>query len=309
MQISQTQPLLTPSTNKALIEKNYHIGFKDFLLNSENLPALNFTIWYPTNEATKQIKFYGIFKLQGKENATAILHDAPLVIVSHGSGGTKYDQLYLIEYLVQHGYVALSIQHEPENVGKSISTWKMLFYRALEINKVIHWLEKGPCKQLIDIKNITVIGFSAGGFTATLLAGAKPNLRSAPIAKAYKASIKSESNNELYNNKIKLLILLAPALAYEFPKQELNKIKIPAVLLTAANDEILKDSTKYYHGHLGNLVDHLILQAAGHYCFNNTYPKFMHKIKPWICNDVGAKREDLHPIINSYLLKILKKYL
>lgn len=101
----------------------------------------------------------------------------PLVLISHGHGGSDLGHHDLATWLASHGFIVATIEHPKDNFrdqsGSSNST--VLVGRAIQIRAAIDKLLADPrWKPLIDPARIGVAGFSAGGYTSLLLVGAQP---------------------------------------------------------------------------------------------------------------------------------------
>jgi predicted dienelactone hydrolase len=125
---------------------------------------------------------------------------APLVIISHGVGGVRYDFAYLARHLASHGFVVAV----PEHVGSNAQLVRDLFRgldwpvpreaidRPLDITYVIDQLEQtsqanatpansqansqaNSTTGLINFDQVGIIGQSLGGYTALAVGGAPLN--------------------------------------------------------------------------------------------------------------------------------------
>ena len=103
---------------------------------------------------------------------------APLVVLSHGSGGHYNNFAWLIEVLNEHGYVVAAVNHPfntvndntPEGVARA---WD----RPPDISLLIDEMLANPkWASVIDRNKIGAAGFSSGGYTVIALAGADYNI-------------------------------------------------------------------------------------------------------------------------------------
>jgi predicted dienelactone hydrolase len=132
---------------------------------------------------------------------------APLVVISHGVGGTRQDFAYLAKHLASYGF-AVAV---PEHVGSNAKLVQGIFQgltqpepreaidRPLDVIYVLDELERSPITHLplqghINLNAVGVIGQSFGGYTALTLAGASLN----PLALAQECT-KPEPNNRSLN--------------------------------------------------------------------------------------------------------------
>ena len=130
-----------------------------------SLAGLNVTVWKPaTNEK------------------------APLVIFSHGFGGTSTQSRFLMQALAAHGYLVVAPNHKdafgskstffrPQVSFKKADQWSDSTYldRHDDIVNLIHALHKDATwDNQIDWSKLALCGHSLGGYTALGLGGAWP---------------------------------------------------------------------------------------------------------------------------------------
>lgn len=283
--------------------KKFFIGYENFKV--EYKVNLDFTVWYPSEEQGVEKKFLRIFSLTCKEKSPpAEYHKFPLVIISHGSGGTKYDQLYLVKYLVSIGFIVITIQHK--TLFQRISGLGNLLDRADAIHCSIDWcMEQLPFCQLINREKVYLVGFSAGGFSSLMVAGVRPDFMREKSFQAYSNDIKKINYSWFYNNKVKKIVLLAPALTHLFPCHELKKLALPVLLISASDDSVVGKSFEHCENNLKNLVSYLELKDADHDCFNDAYPKFMTPSQSDIRERSHEQREQLHSVITKTIVEFL----
>jgi len=167
----------------------------------------------------------------------------PVVIFSHGLGGSVEAAVYLGEYWAQHGYLGIFVQHPGSDTeilkpalaaGRSEMMRKMkeaangqnLMDRAMDIRFVLDELERRArtepkLKGKVNLAKIAIAGHSFGAGTALALAG-----------QYFRVGIYTDS-------RIKAAIYLCPpviAAGSFVPEQRYGNIKIPGLLLTGTKD-------------------------------------------------------------------------
>lgn len=108
----------------------------------------------------------------------------PLVIWSHGGGGTRDGAAYLGEHLASYGIASLHIQHagsdrdafraNPRAILAGVQDPKLGEDRYRDVQFVvreIHAMAKGPWKGLIDDTRLGMSGHSYGAITTQIAAG------------------------------------------------------------------------------------------------------------------------------------------
>ncbi len=156
---------------------------------------LSATVWYPAlnpDELEEAARYrVGLFTLEGRALPDAAPDAAngpyPLVIFSHGSGGMRFQSLYLTEHLASHGFVVIAADHPGNTVQDALFGGSDAAYlngliqnfgtRPLDILRQITYLDAlpadSPLAGLMDMARIAVSGHSFGGYTALAAGGAR----------------------------------------------------------------------------------------------------------------------------------------
>ena len=170
----------------------------------------------------------------------------PVIIFSHGLGGSKEAAIYLGDFLAQHGYACFHLQHdgsdeklwkktgneifsESINKLKGAANGQNLLARTFDVQFAIDQLfllnKSGPeFKGKLNLKEIAVAGHSFGAGTALVIAG-----QTFPFPML---------NNRLKDNRVKAAIYLSPPsnLRNRTAQEVYGNIRIPGLLFTGTND-------------------------------------------------------------------------
>ncbi|MGB3311676.1 MAG: alpha/beta hydrolase [Nodosilinea sp.] len=111
----------------------------------------------------------------------------PVVVISHGLGGTRDSYTYLAEYLATGGIATATLEHPGSNdqqlyallTGQSdavVQTEEFL-RRPRDVSLTLNTLDRlnqspSPLRRQLDLDRVGVVGQSFGGYTALALAGA-----------------------------------------------------------------------------------------------------------------------------------------
>jgi predicted dienelactone hydrolase len=120
-----------------------------------------------------QCPFHG----HARPGAVMMPGEHPLILISHGTGGHRFNQFYLSEFLAAHGYIVIAVQHPGNCTGDNSDALllKNLWNRPKDVSFVVDQALKEPgLAEHISRNRIGVIGHSLGGYTALTLIGAKP---------------------------------------------------------------------------------------------------------------------------------------
>lgn len=156
------------------------------LRDAEHRPEVRVTIWYPAapdaveHEVTigppgsKPLFDTGSVAL----NATFAPGEdrRPVVLLSHGFGGTARIMGWFGIAMARDGYIVVAVDHPGNNTTdkKTIAGAVLRWDRAEDLRAALNAAEQDQTiSPHMDLSRIGVAGFSAGGFTALLAAGAR----------------------------------------------------------------------------------------------------------------------------------------
>lgn len=156
------------------------------LRDAQHRDRLRITVWYPAaKEAIEQPLVVGppgrpLFEI-GAVAADAPLADGgprPVLLLSHGFGGSARIMGWFGIAMARAGYVVIAVDHPGNNAvdGMTLAAAVLPWDRAEDLRSALAAIEDdaafGPH---LDKTRVGVAGFSAGGFTALVAAGARPD--------------------------------------------------------------------------------------------------------------------------------------
>ena len=289
----------------------YAVGSTDVVLRSDTRP-LNVTIWYPAQleEGQEESRIHRAFltlTVEGNsaEDATPAPSEAPypLVIYSHGSGGSRLVNLWIAEHLASWGFIVMAVDHAGNTLIDGLTgqndTVATYAYRPEDLLRQIDEAEALNADSmfagLIDTDNIAVVGHSLGGWTTLQLGGARLNfdklreycenpledvrentcflLESAlEIAAARGYDMPPKGNwDATVDPRIQAIVTYAP---YNIPSLDTNTVNVPAMVITGTADETtppVRDTYPLVESL--SVPNHLAtLQLAGHNIFVDECP-------------------------------------
>jgi len=101
-----------------------------------------------------------------------------LIVVSHGNGGSFINFRDAAETLADAGFIVVAINHPGDSGGDAsrVADLSVFVERPTDIRRLIDFmLRASPAAPKIDPERIGFFGFSAGGYTGLVLAGANPD--------------------------------------------------------------------------------------------------------------------------------------
>ncbi|MEM9708633.1 MAG: hypothetical protein AAF871_07530 [Pseudomonadota bacterium] len=137
-------------------------------------------IWYPSTSEHPPTLYANNPVFEGVEahlDATLSQGQHPVVLFSHGMGGTDRAQAWLASALAQRGVITVSVNHANSTWGdfdmsKGVAHWT----RAQDMSAALDALVDMPSfSDGLDTSRIMAAGFSYGGWTALSLGGATGN--------------------------------------------------------------------------------------------------------------------------------------
>ena len=272
----------------------------------EQIPTV---VLYPAEspESTEQIGPYTLNVAIGASIADGTF---PLVLVSHGTGGSHLVYRDLARYLAVNGFVVALPEHPRNNKNNNdlANTASILENRPRHIRAVTDCLmsEAGIGPNLVQ-GSVGIIGHSLGGYTALALAGGVPTAFPHETADHQARRLQIVADE-----RVKALVLLAPATAWFMAPGALRSVNVPILMFTAERDshaprwhgEIIK------HGVDKTLVQHRSVPKAGHFSFLSPFPSEM--VQPGFPpsqDPPGFDRSAFHVEMNSEILAFLRPIL
>jgi len=235
-------------------------------------------VWYPTKEGIPSQREEGVWLFPPIVYDASIPKDKklPLILISHGYGGERKEQLWLAEKLAMAGYLVASVDHFG-NTWKDPSPQGMIqmWNRPEDISSALDYLTgDSPFAHTIDTKQVGFVGFSVGGMTGLWLAGAE--VKSPEVMHLFSEGQKAELVNSIdftkamksyQDDRISQFVLLAPRVS-EFSQSSLSKIKKPLLVIYGTEDKVLPPEEHAKLIEASNL-ETLELPHASHFVFLN----------------------------------------
>jgi predicted dienelactone hydrolase len=295
--------------------------------------ALTTVIWYPAEpsarEETVKIPGLDIFELgtaaaDGK--IAAIPGKLPLIVISHGTGGSALSMAWLGEALARQGYIAAAVNHPGNNAAEpyTVEGFALRWERAHDLSEVITGMLADPeFGSHIDSKRIGAAGFSLGGYTAIEIScGVSDAPTSArycdtnqvddlpvnpqeypSLVEDYRKLIREHPQalqrpDESYrDSRVRSVFAMAPALGPAFPASRLKKISMPVEIVAGESDQNISiaSSAKYFAAQIPGAQLHIFPGNVGHYVFLDSCTDAGRKSASLICMDgSGVDRNQIH---------------
>ena len=288
-------------------------------------------VWYPTEAAETPF--------QTGPYTVAAARDAPIVagprfavvVLSHGRRGNPLGHRELAAALARDGFIVVA----PTHIGDSSvpapprPQHQVLAERPQQARAALDRVLADPrFATRADPMRIAAVGFSAGGYTALVLAGARPSLS---VAMAYcrthpedQAACGPAASNAgtaapppgsgdapnlptVDDGRIKALVLMDP-LAILFDRDGLAPVRMPTLILRPADDSYLSSA-----GNALALAAALpappqqIVVPGQHFIFLDPCPPALAQAAPLLCADApGIDRPALHRQLERDIAQFLR---
>jgi predicted dienelactone hydrolase len=275
------------------------IGERTFVFNdSARHRTLKTELWYPTPDTRQpdSIPDYPFVHILSVRNGTLPTGKHPLIMISHGTGGSRMTLEWLADALVAKGFIVAAVDHWGNTYDNKIAIdfvtpWERPQDISFVLTQLLNNKETSP---LIDKDHIGAAGFSIGGYTVIALAGGKislkaledfgntaegkkeytlpefPNLDKAFNPADVKASF--DRSPDLKDDRIKAFFAMSPAVGQGFTdKSQVSRITAPLYIVSAQSDSIAPVITNamHYHDLISGSKIYIVPGKAGHYAFLN----------------------------------------
>ena len=286
-------------------------------------PAIKAFVWTPCAQTAGEVTL-GPFTLLGVKNCDIAGKNLPLIVISHGQGGSRFGHHDTAAALADAGFVVASFNHPGDSNDDRSATHQIAIFeqRPKQVSRVISYmLEQWPQRTSLDARSVGVFGFSRGGYTALALAGGVPSV--AAGSQRFCSSWSSMIDPMCWRVKVgdaqlapqadpRVKAIVAADPLNLFDAAGLSNVRIPVQLwaserggagVTLAHTQALKaglPQTPGWH----------IAQGAGHFVFLAPCPEALRKEAEEICDDPkGVDRKAWHATMNAAVVAFFKKNL
>jgi predicted dienelactone hydrolase len=298
---------------------------------------LRVTVWYPAMDtAIETAQVLGPADTPLFEAGRAMPHAEmapalgqwPLILLSHGTGGSAEQLAWLGADLARAGFLVAAVDHPGNNSNDRVTAegFALPWERATDLTEVLDGMLADPeLGSKIDRSRVGAAGFSIGGYTVMELAGARTDLsvfvdlcRNRPevltcqvpemrgfgsvselLAAARKTSGESlaRSGDSFRDPRIKAVFAIAPAVAMTLTPESLRAIRIPVEVVVGSGDPIApaKDNADWIRTNVRGARETVLPDGVGHYTFLDTCTAAGKQNVGVYCQDApGVNRDAVH---------------
>lgn len=232
----------------------------------------------------------------------------PLVVISHGNGGSPWTHRGTAGHLARAGFVVAL----PEHPGNSRADNGLAFTAANLENRPRHLrlvldavFEDEALGPRLARSGVGLIGHSIGAYTALALAGGRPTSfpNEEPDGVARPVPV-------VRDERVGALVLLAPASVWYMAEGALADVQVPILMRTGALDH----HAPPLHGDIilrgvpdRRRVDHRVVPNAGHFSFQSPFPPAMTRPDfPPSQDPAGFDRLAFQSVLDAEILAFLQ---
>lgn len=300
----------------ALSQPRYDIGARVMTVPHPGLASIPLTVWFPA-AANAAI---------AKQDRRPAAGKRRLIVLSHGSGGGLDNHGDTVQALVSAGLVVATPLHPYDNRDDRTGIGSDLQFlgRPAQVVRVLDAILADPLlSPAIDPARIGFVGYSAGGFTGLVLAGAVPDFRlgvahcsqrehdSAFCGWIGRGGVRRtrEGLAVAHDKRIRAAVLMAPAWSVFFDRHGLAEVTIPLRIYRAANDTTVRAATGEEHllKHLPREPEYVVIADGDHNVF--VAPCGPRMRGPACIDPKGVDRVAIHRRMNAEILDFFDRAL
>lgn len=302
------------------------LGVGVTLMQTKGEYAVPLAVWYPSPTASTSWTL-GPNRLNATRDAPVAPGLHGLIVLSHGSGGGEFGHSDLAEALAQAGYIVAAPRHlgdsydQPQGRGTDVQ----IIGRPWQVVATLDTVLADPrFAAAIDARRIGMAGFSAGGYTTLVMAGARPaaavhaaHCRAHPDDRDACGSGGAAKPFETRpgwtlpkDRRVRAAVAMAP-LSVMFDAQGLAGVDIPLRIVKAANDEVVQNRYN------ADAVLRALPKPAevsevpgGHFVFLAPCTEQLKSLAPMICSDApNVDRAAVHARLNAEIVAFFDRSL
>jgi predicted dienelactone hydrolase len=271
------------------------------------------------------------------------LRSVPMIVLSHGTGGSKEQMAWLGTGLARAGFIAVAVDHPGNNSHEAYTAegFALWWERATDLSEVIDAMladeNFGP---KIDKDRIGSAGFSIGGYTVMEIAGAQtdfsvlldrcakqpdqivchvPEMKNMATPQQMLAQVRKTSGASLaasaesYKDaRIHAVFAIAPALGFTLTQESLHAIREPVEIVVGDADPIApaNENADYIRANVRGARETVLPGGVSHYTFLDTCTALGKKQIGVYCADApGVDRYKVHEQVAGQAVEFFERAL
>lgn len=283
-------------------------------------PTLQGVIWSPCDAPPDKIALQPLV-IDGVRGCPISGTRLPLVVMSHGTGGSSLGHHDTAATLADAGFVVAAINHPGDNF-QDLSRQNQLstfITRPADMKRLIDYmLGSWSGRAVVNSDAVGMFGFSRGGYTGLVAIGAVPNwTQRKDLCPSASVSPLCEQIGRrdlpqvpARDPRIKAAVIVDP-LSF-FDSGGLQSVTVPVQLWASAlgGNGVTLDSVKAVRLGLPKPPSWHVAAGAAHFAFLAPCSAALEKLAPVICRDnPGFDRVAFHAAFNASVSEFFKQHL
>ncbi|MFN7153018.1 MAG: alpha/beta hydrolase family protein [Acidovorax sp.] len=283
-------------------------------------PALRGAVWSPCSTQPGRIDLAPLV-LQGTRDCAIAGQGLPLVVVSHGAGGSALGHHDTAAALADAGYVVAAINHPGDNFQDMSRQGHLSAFatRPVDMRRLTDYmLGAWPQRAQLDAGKVGFFGYSRGGYTGLVAIGAKPDwtLRPDLCPPLTMRPLCGEiRRNEIPatpapDPRIKAAVIVDPLSVFD--AKGLGQVSVPVQLWASAlgGSGVTLQSVEVLRAGLPRAPDWHVAANAEHYAFLAPCSPALAEAAPEICRDAaGFDRAAFHQTFNAQVAGFFQRHI
>lgn len=229
------------------------VGFDQLSIEDPGHAPLTAAFWYPT-EAKPGVVLVGLTAQRVASGSPVAGDRLPIVLMSHGTGGSFATHSDTALALAASGYVVVAPLHSGDNYRDDSDVGKPNWFpdRSRHLRLALDAaLGKWRGASHIDRQRVGVFGFSGGATTALISIGGAPDLQAVPahckqhpeFVCGLMAPAAPLPQTWSSDPRIRAAVIVAPGLGFAFAPDGLRNVHVPVQLWAGTADTTVPAAT------------------------------------------------------------------
>ena len=299
-------------------------GLRELLIPADSSgPQISAKVWTPCATPPGPIVVdseAGPLTIQAVEDCAAAGKHLPLVVISHGMFGDVFSHHDTAAFLADNGFAVVTLNHTQDSVaalkGKSADNIASFLVRPVDIKRALSFVLASS--RQIDSRRIGFFGFSRGGYTGLVLAGAVPDFHAPPFPCPDEFLMCRQMRDQDipahdpgYEPRIGAFVIADP-ISFFPDRASLKNVLAPIQLWSSEQggmgvrpEDVASVTTNLPRGPEFHRPAH-----SGHFAFLFPCPNEVAKAAPLLCTEPpGFDRAGFHRKFNAQVLEFFRKNL
>lgn len=301
-------------------------GLREIVIPADHEnPAITANLWTPCGSPPGTVVVSrGDFRweISGVKDCTPSTKRLPLIVFSHGMLEDRLSHYDTAAFLADAGFAVVTLDHPKDSASAAkadVESISSFLDRPGDISRAISFLS-GRSHAFVDIDPLRIgfFGFSRGGYTGLVLAGAVPDFRSLPFPCPDEFLMcRQIRDNDIpphedgYDSRIKAFVIADPVSFFP-DKGSLQKVQAPIQLWSSEQGGmgVRPEDVASVKDGLPNHPEFRRPAHSAHFAFQFPCSAEMAQAMSFVCTDpAGFDRAAFHEEFNAQVLKFLRETL